>query len=382
MSLMIEIREAGFRNKGAELMQRAIRDRLAREMPDARLVMTPNRVSAPRAQRKAAGFLHKASYRRFGIDWARPAVLLPAALRRRFGLVLDRELDAVLDAAGFAYSDQWGTRKVQRLASASERWAAQGTRLVLLPQAFGPFNEPQGAAAIRRAVVNARLVFARDAESHAYLAAAGAEMTRVRIAPDFTNLLPGTPMERVGNRYYDRVCIVPNARMLDKAGDESARNYWQLLVTVVMRLNAQGLDPYFLIHEGKPDRDIAERVCRETGLELEIVDEADPQQCKWLLGRAAWVLGSRYHALVSALCQGVPVLALGWSHKYRALMADYGAEQWMLETSTPESTWAEKISALSYLPERERIGAGIAQRGIALRRATESMWQQVLEVIR
>lgn len=382
MSRFIEIREAGFLNKGAELMQRAICARLAVDLPHARLVMQPNPISAPRARRVAAGFLHKAVYRRFGIDWARPAFLLPTGVRRRLDLVLDRELDAVLDAAGFAYSDQWGTHKVRRLAAASRRWAEQGTQLVLMPQAFGPFDHPEGAAAIREVVRNAALVFAREETSHAYLAAAGVDMTRVRIAPDFTNLLPGLPLPGANGRYDGRVCIVPNARMLDKVSSDGAAKYTQLLAAITARLASQGMDPYFLIHEDADDRSIAVDVCQATGLDLEIVDKLDPQHCKWLLGRAAWVLGSRYHALVSALSQGVPVLAAGWSHKYQTLLTDYAADQWMLDVSATEAEWEGKVSALCYPAERDVIAAGIAARATQLRAASESMWRQVLEVIR
>ncbi|MCH7637654.1 MAG: polysaccharide pyruvyl transferase family protein, partial [Proteobacteria bacterium] len=162
--MIIEIRKAGFRNKGAELMLLAIIARLRAAYPDATLTITPSapKGSEPFSKVTALGIYPKASLTRFGIEWGGVATLIPRRLRQRYGLVLDRDVDVVIDAAGFAYSDQWGDRPAVELARATRRWRRRGTKVILLPQAFGPFTDPVIRAAIVQAVDNADLEIILD----------------------------------------------------------------------------------------------------------------------------------------------------------------------------------------------------------------------------
>jgi polysaccharide pyruvyl transferase WcaK-like protein len=50
-----------------------------------------------------------------------------------------------------------------------------------------------------------------------------------------------------------------------------------------------------------------------------------------ILSHCAMVIGSRFHVLVLGLSASVPVVALGWSHKYEELLADFGLAAFVLE---------------------------------------------------
>ena len=108
--MIIEICKAGFRNKGAALMLLSIIERLRATYPNAMLTVVPTAPngSQPFAELTALGLYPKASLNRFGVELGDVAAVIPRRLRNRYGLVLDREVDVVIDAAGFAYSDQWG----------------------------------------------------------------------------------------------------------------------------------------------------------------------------------------------------------------------------------------------------------------------------------
>src|SRR5690606_36580112 len=128
--------------------------------------------------------------------------------------------------SGFRYSDSWGAATSFGLDCRTRATHARGVPYVLMPQAFGPFKDPSGRAAFKRAAERASLIFARDPESYGHVMAVVEDETRVHLVPDFTIDLPGQlPPDWCEPKPSDRrlVGIVPNSRMLDKT-DSSVRS--------------------------------------------------------------------------------------------------------------------------------------------------------------
>ena len=168
--MMIEVRKAGFVNKGAELMLLSVLDRVGRELPDADLVMAPNLRMAPYRKRAVLGLYQKVWFQRYRVRWGYLGRLVPRGMREFFGLVLDSEVDAVLDTSGFSYSDQVGLSSTLATAKDLRRWKKQRTKVILLPQAFGPFENKRIRSSMRYIADNTDLIFARDEISYNYLA--------------------------------------------------------------------------------------------------------------------------------------------------------------------------------------------------------------------
>jgi colanic acid/amylovoran biosynthesis protein len=336
--MIIEVRKAGFQNKGAHLMLLAIVARLRRMWPDATLVMVPSAPggSAPFADVARLGFGLKSSLQRRGVELGDLAGLMPARLRHRYGLYVDREVDVVLDAAGFAYSDQWGVQPALELARATRRWRRRGTKVILMPQAFGPFENRDIRSAMRSAVENADLVMPRDATSYRHLTEVTGERDYIRQYPDFTNLLEGVVPNDYDSGKFG-VALVPNYRMIDKTRDVSENSYVAFMKTCVRRLQELDARPFMLIHEGEDDERLAQEISSDA---IPVVKEEDPLRLKGILGASRAVVASRFHALVSALSQGVPTVATGWSHKYTELFSDSAQ---LIQKSHGQKVLAEKM---------------------------------------
>lgn len=377
----IEIRKAGFVNKGAELMLHAVLQQLARRYPDARKVMEPGRDCSPYpyANRAALGLYQKAWLWRLGIPFGDLAGLLPARLREMYGVILDKEVDVVLDAAGFAYSDQWGAGLSQELARSTRRWKKNGTKVILLPQAFGPFRDRKSQDAVKSFVENSDLVFAREPISYQYLTELVGEVEHVKLYPDFTNLVEGVVPD-----YFDpqqqRICLVPNYRMVDKTNGQVAHGYLPFLQRAAKMLLERDAKPFLLIHEGEDDLRLAEQVSQAVG-GLPILRETDPLAIKGILGACQGTLGSRFHGLVSALSQGVPSLATGWSHKYQMLFADYGFEEGVLDIGLSDEELARALDHLTDPQRMQTLSATLRVRSAVLKAQSQAMWDQVFEVL-
>ena len=184
--MLIEIKGIGFPNKGAELMLAATIQKLRSSLNDVDFAMGATKHYRSRA---SYGLYQIMSSKKFGIEWAQLANLSPRPVGRRFGLVTEKDIDVILDASGFAYGDQWGAQKAKdRLANDIVDWKEQGKKVILLPQAFGPFSGPDFQATMKTIIENADHAFARDKTSFEYLSAVSPKSAEtVSLAPDFTN---------------------------------------------------------------------------------------------------------------------------------------------------------------------------------------------------
>jgi len=380
--MITEIRKAGFVNKGAELMLYAVLEKMRERHPDARFAMAPtvSTASAPYQKRAELGFYQKAQLWRKGFQFGVFAKLVPAKIRDMYGMVLDSEVDIVIDVAGFSYSDQWGVSGSLELADSCKRWKKNGTKVILMPQAFGPFTTPKIKKAIQIAADHADLIFARERISYEHLVSVTGKRSNIKMAPDFTNLIDGLlPIDFDQNRC--RFCLVPNYRMIDKTSKEQSEAYLPFMISCAKYLLEKDKKPFILVHEGANDLMLAEKICDAVSGVLPIIQETHPLKIKGILGACEGTLGSRFHGLVNALSQGVPSLATGWSHKYKMLFEDYGFGAGLMDIAISENQIREKIDLIIQPESQAAIHSTIKNRSEELKRQSEKMWEDVFTVL-
>jgi len=381
--MIVEIRKAGFVNKGAEMMLLSIIEQIAERYPDATLVMAPTteRGSQPFSKIARLGFRSKFRLRRGKIDLSWVGMFIPAKIRNAYGIVLDTEIDIVLDASGFSYSDQWGTYDCEELKDAIKKGKKYQQKFILLPQAFGPFDMKSNVDNIKKAVENADLVFARDSVSLAHLTGVfDKPLANLLQKPDFTcNLKPIIDVEVKSKK--GMVPIVPNYRMLDKTDETISGAYIEALKESVSIVIEKGLTPYFLIHETALDKEIALKIISSLDAkDIVIIEENDPRIIKGYLGTARFVISSRYHATVSALSQCVPVVGTSWSHKYEELFSEYDYIEGLCSIDQ-FSDLKNLITKLSLDETHSEVVKILQKNSQKVKNDVLDMWQNVFSVI-
>jgi colanic acid/amylovoran biosynthesis protein len=381
--VLIEIKGVQFVNKGAALMLQAVQDRLQRELPAAEIALTPG-PNAPFRSVAAAGAWQRLRMPGAPIDLDSLSYRLPQRaleLGRRYGVVTERDVDAVLDASGFAYGATWGDAALAATAREIERLARHGKPYVFLPQAFGPFPATPSARAFGRALRSAALVCAREPESREHLAGIAGELgDRLTVFPDFTIGLPGT-LSAAARWGVDRnsALLIPNVHMhTDRNPDVTWRSgYVPLLCSLARQLAELGFVPRILNHEGEADAALCESL-REAAGSTEVISETDPRALKGIIGAAGIVVCSRYHGCVSALAQGVPCLGTSWSHKYAALFDEFGVGEYLLDTCDDDAatTALRRLAA-----DRDKVSEVLFFRRSALEARVDAMWNRVLAII-
>lgn len=372
---MILLHGTGTHNKGAELMAVAILQHY-RAMAQPPEFAVPPQFGAYQ-DRAGYGLWTLAHARRWGRSKLALYLMNPA-LRRRYGVVREEDCQAVLDASGFAFGDQHGPRPTQDMAQNCRRWKRQGKKVVLLPQAFGPFSSHEIRTALRQLIEHCDLVFAREERSYQALGQVAGSDQRIRVAPDFTLSVEGqVPAGFQGDPLT--AFVVPNQRMLDKTDARTQAAYIPFLAKVIDSVAAAGLRPIVLLHAPE-DAALVAPIAQAASARFDVLQIACPVQLKGVLGTARLVIGSRFHALVGALSQAVPTLACGWSHKYDQLMQQFDCPECLLHV-TDGDRLPEKLAALLDPPQRERLVARLQAAGRRLKAQIDSMWAAVDNVL-
>lgn len=337
-------------NKGAELMLYAILRELERRVPGAEVFMPVGSV------RQGLSYVHTPLLLR-DKPFARLKLF---AMRHKVDKVLRRlgvsgrllsdthtigKADYFFDASGFAFSDQFHNTVNSALLweELLSGYRRQGTRVVFLPQAFGPFEQPFSQRLMRVVLMNSDLVFARDRQSLAYVQGVGFGSCDVRLAPDFTSLVEGVvPAEY--SHLRNAVCVIPNSQMINK-GVLDFERYVDILSGLIQASQAKGRRVYMLNHEGGRDEALMRRMKSMLPHDVQMVSGLNALEVKGLISTAYLCISSRFHGVASALNCGVPCLATSWSHKYQELFADYGQADCVLGLDD-DGKIAEKVAEM------------------------------------
>lgn len=379
---VIEVAGAYSGNLGSRLMLHSVATELRRASPPVELAVWggtvgPDDVWANRLHRVVT------DRARAGPRWSLLAAPLRlggrsgAELRQAHGLVSPSELDGLVDISGFALSDQRGPARAEQYARLVESHAAAGRPVVLLPQSFGPFDDPAVAAPSARAVRAADLVVARDGRSVEHLDSLGVDGTTVMRSPDITFGV-AVPARRAAGGGV--VLLVPNRRVVtDRRTSWTHDTYVRALAAAADAAAAGGRRVGVLLHSAEQgDADIADAVVRAAGVRVERIAPAAPVAAKEHLAAADAVVASRYHAAVGALSAGVPTVVVGWSHKYAELLADLGLPE-LLVTDESASGVGERLRAVIDDPGlRANVGAAADEASAEVGR----VWKRTREVLR
>ncbi len=307
---------------------------------------------------------------RGGRRYYRPENLLTMSLVSRCGalgarlseaVALVDSCDAVLDiSGGDSFSDIYGRARFDRILRPKLIAISRRKPLILLPQTYGPYRDPQvreQAAAVAR---QAGAASARDADSFAALREllgdaydpdrhfSGVDMAfalaPIPAADALSGKLRGWLEHRDGANPGLLIGLNVSGLIYNEAEEGPSR--YRLKADyreVINRLLARLLDrtdarivlvPHVMDPPGKPESDraacldVAGRVGRAHADRVAVVaGPLDAGGMKWLISRTDWFCGTRMHSTIAALSSGVPTTGIAYSDKARGVFATCGLAQ-------------------------------------------------------
>jgi colanic acid/amylovoran biosynthesis protein len=288
-----------------------------------------------------------------------------------------KDIDIVLDAGGFQFGDQWKiTDNAIKLWENYYRTLKKyGTKIILLPQAFGPFDTVNGRKIAFVVSKYADIIMAREQVSYNHLISAGVDENKVKLFPDFTALVEGiiSPQFKL---LRDAVCIIPNNKMIKMAAS-SRENYFNFLHKAIETIEKQGRTPFLLNHEGKGDAKCCKVINNQFDNQLTVVNNLNALEIKGVISQSYLVISSRFHGVASALNSGIPCLATSWSHKYAELFKDYNQKDCVLDLNNIDESISKIETFLSEKIHNEISDSlKIAKKSIIEK--NKEMWEEVL----
>lgn len=418
--MKILIRGAGFENKGAEAMlrvvQRELGNRIAganfyatvlpREAPIAyRMGITPL-IFMPKNNTKSKNFNQIVSkITEFLRPDKNPDIIkaIKTSQKSAFEIEAVGTVDAVVDVSGFAYGDAWGTIKFKNTWAWVEYCESKRKPYIFLPQAWGPFEDKDVSFWAMKICNSQSFIVSRDDVSTKYLAnIQGISADRVRTSPDIAFRFRCVP-KTVGDAALcglglvtgkrPLIGLVPNMRVYERTVGSGSENHYVKLLIELADYFIKCLGANILLASNEisvpgvaraDDRylcGIIESSLQQPEYCVTIRDYLYSETVKSILGHVDLLIASRFHSLVFALSQGVPVLALGWSHKYQELLRPFSLENYVVDhdrlntaevISLVEKAWGQRVST----------GARIRETFPHLQSQVDALFDEVAGIIR
>ncbi|WP_165911941.1 MULTISPECIES: polysaccharide pyruvyl transferase family protein [unclassified Rhizobium] len=271
--------------------------------------------------------------------------------------------DAVADLSGIAFVDGRGIPLLYYNVAVALPAFFFGTPVYKLSQAMGPFRGRLNAFAAKWTLRRCATVAARGNMSLMHLKQLG--IANAQFCPDTSFALQiDESVKRAAQDHIksqsgftnDGPLIVcsPSAVVLAHCKDAGV-DMVSVLTDTFASLIASGNRVAMLPHSidsgirKNDDHSVARRIqqsLRERGYSVPILDPSgNPRLARALVGQSAVFIASRFHSMIAALSQSIPVVTVGWSHKYAEAAEPFGMSEFTMDYS--QLTSERLISMLS-----------------------------------
>ncbi|WP_170462453.1 polysaccharide pyruvyl transferase family protein [Ruegeria arenilitoris] len=258
-----------------------------------------------------------------------------------------READAVFDASGYTLGSGW-SKKGGGLLLDTIRYAKRyNTKIVLMPQSFGPFDwddDDNGAflKEMKEELTYATKIYAREKEGFGCLKSLGLDnvelstdmVVREKFFPKASDIYPSYQEDETNYPTKGSVGFIINENIF-RIGDPEA--VFNLYAKLLDKLVDNG-EKVYILTTSTADTHLVETVLGKTRNKDKvgvIAGEYSSPELINIISRFKYVVASRYHSVVFAYRSGVPAIILGWANKYIDLAEHFQQQDYVFDIRNP-----------------------------------------------
>ena len=344
----IIIAGGGLINKGAQAMTLICICELKKRYPDHRMILLSWDASKAAREKHAAYDLELLEVPPMKFSGASRNPLLRALYSLRYGKrftqidEIYRNTDLLVDISGYALASNWRPDACNDYLDNLKFALAYDIPVVLMPQSFGPFDYTDDAGRAidertRRLFPKIKKIFAREQEGYAALVSRYG-LTNVQLTYDMVlassieDYSPALrkPLEmQLPEIPENSICLIPNVRTDDNGSGHSIKLY----KNAIQEALSQGLYVYLTYHSSQDEALCADLKAAFAEDDRVILLDHDHSCMEFneLVKKFRFVVASRFHAIVHALKNGIPCIALGWAVKYIDLLNLFDQSAYMFD---------------------------------------------------
>lgn len=377
----IIIAGGGLVNKGAQAMTLISICELKNKFPDHRILLLAWNTSPEERKRHAIYDLELLAVPPLKFSDAAHNPLKKAMYALRYGKTFTevdeiyRNTDLLIDVSGYALGSNWPEKVCNDYLDNIEHALAYDIPIYLMPQSFGPFDFQDEAGKrieerIRKLLPRIKLICAREEEGYQELLGHyGLEKNTILCKDivlasrihDYTPALRKKPEYVLPEIPEQSMCVIPNVRV----GDNGVNDIEKLYRAAIEAGLAQGLTVYITYHSTQ-DKELCASLKAAFAEDNRVVLMEHDHSCiefNELVKKFHFVAASRFHAIVHALKNGIPCIALGWAVKYIDLLNLFGQGQYMFDLRNevnPEGIQtAITVMNQNFIAESKKIKAAL-----------------------
>lgn len=359
MSVKVLITGANYNNKGAQSMLFIAIDELKKRIPDCEVYFGCG-LGDPKLKDvkfKQICFSREGRYIALGggqavfnffVAIAKAGIHLLKGKRSNIWNFFDakkytKSMDLILDVSGFALGDKWSKRTNENFLNTIRLAKQYNIPIYIMPQSFGPFNFSSGLEYIKEEIKDLlpypNKIFAREKEGFEFLTKdfglKNVEMSYDLVlqnrAINMNNIfskLPELSLPEITIKH--NIGIVPNVQCFRHGKETSILETYKMIID---ELISHGKEVYIFRHSGEDLAfciKIAEMFENESHVHL-LQNNFSCLEYDEFVKKFEFIICSRFHGIVHAYKNFVPVIALGWAVKYRELTESVGQSSYIFD---------------------------------------------------
>lgn len=262
-----------------------------------------------------------------------------------------RNTDLVIDEAGISFVDSRGFVMNTYAFICAAVPLLVGTPVVKYSQAMGTFHNPWNRFLAKWILPKLKLICARGQGTYDNLKEIGIT-ENVKLCADgaFTMKDDQAWQEKVRERcakdaFFEEDAVgLSISSVVQKKCGKMGIDYQQIMVDFITYLNQKGYGVLMIanaarIHSEKPrnnDLMIGDAIFESLPDQTKVRwyhEEMDAEEIREYISRCKYLVASRFHAMIGALEKKVPVLLIGWSHKYQEVLDMFELGQYAADFS-------------------------------------------------
>ena len=254
----------------------------------------------------------------------------------------------VVDVAGISFADGRGFAIVVYNALMTGVPLLLGVPTVKAAQALGPFQSIPNKWLAPLVLRRVKTVCARGARTREHLDSLGGvnavDVADLAFSLDEAAGLPSAVSTALGSIDSNFIVVMPSA-VVKGIFESTGGNYVSAMASLVTEIRSKtgrsvviaphsyraGL-PEGRMNDGPVCREVAE-ACAGDSQVLGLDSDLTAGELRHLVALGSVLVTSRFHAMISGLATSTPTVVVGWSHKYKEVLDDFGLSSLGLDSS-------------------------------------------------